>query len=109
MLSQVFNPKVMVIVAGRNEGGAGAQPLRQLKPEHAAIKCKRAIEIGDLEMNMPDPRSRDDGRYAFGHELSICAGASAPIYVTVIRYARSETSPSGKSNSKVFSVMETIV
>jgi hypothetical protein len=54
-------PDVVVIVAGRNECRAGAQSLRHLKPQHTAIKSQRAIEIGHLEMNMPDPCSRDDG------------------------------------------------
>jgi hypothetical protein len=44
--------------------------LRQLEAQHAAIKPKRAIEIGDLEMNMPDARARDDGRGIFGHGVS---------------------------------------
>jgi hypothetical protein len=29
--------------------------------QHAAIKSQRAIKVGDFQMNMPDPRSRDDG------------------------------------------------
>ena len=52
---------VMMITAGGNESRSGIQPLHQLEPEHAAIKSKRAIEIGDLEMDVPDPRTGDDG------------------------------------------------
>ena len=52
---------VVVIAAGRNERRARTQPLRHLKAEHAAVKRQRAIEIGDLEMNMPDPGAGDDG------------------------------------------------
>ena len=48
-------PDVMVIAAGRNERRAGAHPLHHLKTEHAAIEAERAFEIGDLEMDMPDP------------------------------------------------------
>jgi hypothetical protein len=60
---------VVVIAAGRNERRAGTQPLHQLKSQHAAIKSQRAIEIGDLEMNMADASSCDDGRWVFGHGL----------------------------------------
>src|SRR5258708_19929967 len=44
--------------------------LHQLKPQHAAVKPERAIEIGDLEMDMPDAGAGDDGREVFGHALS---------------------------------------
>ena len=53
---------MVVIAAGRNERRAGTHSLHDLEAEHAAIESQRAIEIGDLEMNMPDARSRDDGR-----------------------------------------------
>ena len=52
---------VVMIAAGRNERRARAHALHQLKAEHAAIEAERAIEIGDLEMDMPDPRAGDDG------------------------------------------------
>ena len=52
---------VVVIAAGRNERRAGTHALHQFKPEHAAIKPERAIEIGHFQVNMPDSRSRDDG------------------------------------------------
>jgi hypothetical protein len=67
---------VVVIAAGRNERRARTQALRHLKPQHAAIKSQRAIEIGHLEMNMPDARSRDDGCGAFGHGLSVLQRSS---------------------------------
>ena len=51
-------PDVMVIAAGRNERRTGAHPLHQLEAEHAAIKPQRAFEVGDLEMDMPDPGAR---------------------------------------------------
>ena len=46
---------VMVVATGRNERGLGAVALDQLKAEHAAIEVKRAVEIGDLQMDMADP------------------------------------------------------
>src|SRR5258708_23263479 len=44
--------------------------MHQLKPQHAAVKPERAIEIGDLEMDMPDAGAGDDGRGVFEHALS---------------------------------------
>jgi hypothetical protein len=37
------------------------------------------------------------------------AGVSFMIYAAATRYASSDTSPAGRSNSNVFSVIETIV
>ncbi len=51
---------MVMIAAGRNERRAGPL-LHQLEAEHAAIKSQRAFEVGDLEMDMADARSRDDG------------------------------------------------
>jgi hypothetical protein len=104
---------VVVIAAGRNECRAGIHPLHQLKPEHAAIKSERAIEVGHFKMNMPDPRSRDDGRRGIGHGVSPQIGLSLPLPATAgrgrHRYASSDTWPSGSPNSNVLSVIETIV
>jgi hypothetical protein len=61
--------EVMVIAARRNERRAGAQALGHLKAQYTAIKRKRTIEIGHLEMNMPDPHACNDG-WIFGHGLS---------------------------------------
>ncbi len=43
-----------------------AHPLHHLEAEHAAIEAERALEIGDLEMDMPDPGAGDDG-WVLGH------------------------------------------
>ena len=61
----------MVIAAGRNERRAVAHPLHHLEAEHAAIEAERAIEIGDLEMDMPDPGAGYDG-WVLGHVVSAC-------------------------------------
>ncbi len=71
-------PDMVVIAAGRNEGRARAHPLHQLEAEHAAVKRKRAVEIGDLEMNMPDPRAGNDG-WIFGHAVSPLRLHLAPL------------------------------
>src|SRR6266704_2205308 len=60
---------MVVIAAGRNERRTGAHALHHLKPEYAAVKPERAIEIGDLEMDMPDPRTGNDG-WILGHVVS---------------------------------------
>jgi hypothetical protein len=51
---------VVVIAAGRNEGGLRSVALHQLETEHVAIKAERAIEIGDLEVDMADARAGGD-------------------------------------------------
>src|SRR5262245_1590084 len=52
---------VVMIAAGRDEGGARAQPLLQLEAEYVAIEAERAVEVGDLQVHMPDPRACDNG------------------------------------------------
>src|SRR5258707_11940912 len=69
---------VMVIAARRNERRARGQALHQLESQHTAIKSQRAIEIGHLEMNMPDAGSRDDGCGGFGHEAPPSAWSLGP-------------------------------
>src|SRR5262249_15085771 len=72
--------------AGRHEGGAVAR-LGELEAQYAAIEPQRAIEIGDLEMHMPDPHPRVDrlrgGRAGLLQLLGTAHGAllrSALIY-----------------------------
>ena len=47
----------MMIAAGRNEGRARTQSLRQFKAQHAAIKFQRAFEVGHFKMHVADPDS----------------------------------------------------
>ena len=70
-------PDVVVIAAGRNERRTGAHPLHHLEAEHAAIEPQRAFEIGDLEMDMPDPGAGDDG-WVLGHVVSACDSQPRP-------------------------------
>jgi len=62
----------MVVAARRHEHRAG--PLgRDLKAEHIAIKAERALEIGNLEMDMADPHARiDDFGWLAGHDNAPC-------------------------------------
>ena len=51
--------EMMVIVAGGHEHGAAALP-RHLEPQNIAVEAERALEVGDLEMDMADPHARID-------------------------------------------------
>ena len=62
LLSQVFSPMWLMVAAGRDEGRGRAQALGQLEAEHAAIEAERAVEVGDLQMDMADLCSSNDGR-----------------------------------------------
>jgi hypothetical protein len=57
-----IQPDVVVVAARRDECRVGAVALHQLEAEHAAIEAQRALEIGDLEMNMAYSGAGDDGR-----------------------------------------------
>ena len=70
---------MVVIATGRNERGAGTHFLHHLKAEDAAVEPERAIEIGDLEVDMPDPGAGDDG-WVLGHGVSaVDASYLAPL------------------------------
>ncbi len=49
---------VMVITARGEERSAVPQPLYNLEPEYAVIKVNCPRKIGDLQMDMADPRPR---------------------------------------------------
>ena len=60
----------MVIAPGGDERGLVAEPLHELEPEHAAVEVERAVEVGDLQVDVADPRpgaDRVDGFGVFGH------------------------------------------
>lgn len=46
---------MMMISAGGYERGLAPVTLGQREAEHAHVETKRAVEIGDLEMDMSDP------------------------------------------------------
>jgi hypothetical protein len=52
---------MVVIAAGRHEGGLGAVALHQLEAEDAAIEAERPVEIGHLQVDMADPHAGIDG------------------------------------------------
>ena len=53
-------PDMMMIPAGRHERGLAPVTLGQREAEHAGVETERAVEIGDLEMDMSDPCSGID-------------------------------------------------
>ena len=51
---------MVVGATSRNEGGVLAPPLHHLEPEDVAVKGQRALDVGDLEVNVPDVDARVD-------------------------------------------------
>ena len=51
----------MMVAAGGDECRLLAKSLRQFETEHAAIERQRPIEIGNLQMNVPNANARIDG------------------------------------------------
>ncbi len=51
-----------MITAGGEERGVPAETLRDLKPKHAAVKRQRPVEVGHLEVHMPDAHVGMNGR-----------------------------------------------
>jgi hypothetical protein len=45
---------VVMVAAGGDEGGLGAEALLEFEPEHAAVKGEGAVKVGDLEVNVTD-------------------------------------------------------
>jgi hypothetical protein len=58
-----------MVPAGGNERGLVAITLHQFETEHATIETERSFEIGDLKMDVSDPRS--GGYQCIGHALSL--------------------------------------
>src|SRR4051794_30053794 len=60
---------VVVVAAGRDEGGLGAIALHQREAEHAAIEIEGALDVGDLEVDVADPGAGRDGAGGLGEGL----------------------------------------
>jgi hypothetical protein len=52
---------VVVVAAGAEEGGGRAHPLRQLEAQHALVERQRAVEVGDLQVDVADVDAGIDG------------------------------------------------
>ena len=61
---------MVMVAAGRDEGGLGAVALGQLEAEHAAVEGERPLEVGHLEVDVADAR----------------AGVDRPIRLTLVRH-----------------------
>jgi len=53
--------EVVVVAAGGEERRLAAVALLQLEAEHAGIEGDGAVEVGDLEMHVPDASARGNG------------------------------------------------
>src|SRR6202051_4061951 len=58
-------PDMVVVAAGRDEGGAGPAG-GQRETQHAAIEIERPLQIGDLEVDVADLDPVVDGGKAQG-------------------------------------------
>ena len=45
---------MVVVVAGGDERGLVAHPLLQLEAEHADVEAERALDVGDLQVDVAD-------------------------------------------------------
>src|SRR6202035_258234 len=52
---------LVMVPAGREEGRAAAEPLRQLEPEHVPIERDRPFEIRHPQVDMADADGRVNG------------------------------------------------
>ena len=55
---------MVVVAAGRDERGLVAHALLQLEAEHAAVEAERALEVGDLQVDVADVDARIDRGHA---------------------------------------------
>ena len=53
---------VVMVSPCRQKRGLSSEPLGQLQPDDIPVEGERALEIGDLEMDMPDPKSWFNGK-----------------------------------------------
>ena len=56
---------MVVVAAGRDEGRAGPAG-GQRETQHAAVEIERALQVGDLQVDMADAHPRVDGGQAQG-------------------------------------------
>jgi len=59
-----------MVAAGRDEGGAGPAG-GQRETQHAAIEIERPLQIGDLQVHMPDAHAGVDGGHPQGFFLDL--------------------------------------
>ena len=67
---------MVVVPAGRDEGRVLAVPVLELEAEHAAVEVECPVEVGDLEVHMPDVHAWIDR--AGLHMAIVLQGAHTP-------------------------------
>ena len=75
---------MVVVAAGADERGLLAVALLQLEPEHAAPEAERAVEIGHLQMDVPDVDARVDRHRASIRRVTLAAAIDATRRTAVI-------------------------
>jgi hypothetical protein len=68
---------MVVVAAGRDEGRLAAEALLELEAEHVAPEAERAVEIGDLQVDVADPHARID---RCRHAASSSSRERSPIF-----------------------------
>src|SRR3954447_20715182 len=53
-------PEVVVVAARGDEGRLLAVAMLELEAEHAAVEVERAVDVGDLQVHVPDVHARID-------------------------------------------------
>ena len=66
--------EVMVVAAGADERRLVSVALGDVEAEHVAVKTERLVDVGHLQMNVPNVHTRIDPS---GHPPSLRAGAQA--------------------------------
>ena len=67
---------MVVVAAGRDEGRLVAEALLQLEAEHAAVEVERAVDVGDLEVDVADVDAGVDRLVVAGSPVASPSSAS---------------------------------
>ena len=70
----------MMIAARGNKCGLGAEPLHQFETEHPDIEAERALEIGDLQVDVANADTGVDWRIFYGHKRKVTRGKKMAIF-----------------------------
>ena len=87
---------MVVVAAGGDERGFIAVALLQLEAEHADVEAERTVEVGDLQVHVPDV---DAGVEAHGGDDS---GSRDRRFPTVVAKRWQGGDPGGGSPSRRF-------
>ncbi len=68
---------MVVVAAGREKGGLVADPLREVEAEDVAVEGKRAVDVRDLQVDVPDVDARIDAHEPTIPLAALTASSSA--------------------------------